>query len=99
MFLIANFIYAVAYIASIAVNILQWLIIIRALISWVNPDPFNPIVQFLYKATEPMLMPIRRIIPAFSAGIDLSPIVVLLALVFIRLFVVQSLFTIASRLA
>ena len=98
MFILSNFINAIATILSFAVTILWWLIIIRALISWVNPDPYNPIVQFLYKTTEPILMPFRRIIPAYNIGLDLSPIFAILALMFIRYFLVMSLFDIAARL-
>ena len=98
MFILGNFIYAIASILSLAVTILWWLIIIRAVISWVNPDPHNPIVQFLYKATEPILMPFKRIIPAYNIGIDLSPIFAILALMFVRYFVVRTLFDLAVRL-
>ena len=84
MFIIANFLVAVAEIIQVAINVLWWLIIIRALISWVNPDPYNPIVQFLYRTTEPFLIPFRRIIPAYKIGIDLSPVFAILALLFLR---------------
>jgi YggT family protein len=57
-----------------------WIIIARALVSWVSPDPFNPIVRFLYRATEPVLRPIRRRMPGFQIGLDLSPLVAILAL-------------------
>jgi YggT family protein len=57
-----------------------WIIIIRALLSWVSPDPFNPIVRFLYRVTEPVLRPIRRRLPTYAIGLDLSPLVVILAI-------------------
>lgn len=99
MFILGNLINAIALLLNFAITILWWLIIIRALISWVNPDPYNPIVQFLHKATDPILYPFRRMIPfSFSAGIDLSPILAILALYFMRLFVVRSLIDIAMRL-
>jgi YggT family protein len=75
----------------------MWIIIIRALISWVNPDPYNPIVRFLYQATEPVLYPIRRRMP-FMGGIDLSPIVVLLAILFLQAFLVRTLEELAIRI-
>jgi YggT family protein len=57
---------------------LQWLVIIAALVSWVNPDPRNPIVRFLYVTTEPLFRPFRRILPpSRTGGIDLSPLFVL----------------------
>ncbi len=97
MFVLGNFIIAIARIISAILTILTWIIIIRALISWVNPDPYNQIVQFLYRVTEPILMPIRRILPAMG-GFDLSPIVALVGIVFIRSFLVQTLIEFGMRL-
>ncbi len=97
MFVLGNFIVAIAQIVGVILTILTWIIIIRALISWVNPDPYNSIVQFLYRVTEPILMPIRRILPAM-AGFDLSPIVALVGIMFIRSFVVQTLIEFGMRL-
>lgn len=97
MFVFANLIEALATIISYLLTIYMWIIIIRALISWVNPDPYNPIVRFLYQATEPVLYPIRRRLP-FMGGIDLSPIVVLLAILFLQVFLVRTLNELAVRL-
>ena len=97
MFVFGNFIIAIAKVMDVILNILTWIIIIRALISWVNPDPYNSIVQFLYRVTEPILMPIRRILPAMG-GLDLSPIVAFLGIMLIRLFVVRSLIEFGMRL-
>ena len=67
--------------------IIQWLVIVAAVISWVNPDPRNPIVQFLYRSTEPILRPFRRILPPNrTGGIDFSPLLVILVILFIRTF-------------
>lgn len=96
--MISNLISAIAQILNIALGIYMWIIIIRALISWVNPDPYNPIVQLLYRLTEPVLSRIRRMIPAYSVGIDLSPIVALLAIIFLKAFLVASLLELAVRL-
>jgi len=99
MFIVANFLVAVARVLDIAVNVLIWLIVIRAIVSWVSVDPFNPIVQFLNKVTDPILFPIRRILPfSLKWGIDISPIIAVLALVFAQSFVVNTLFDIAARL-
>lgn len=95
MFIVSNFLVAIAEVIQVAINVLWWLIIIRALISWVNPDPYNPLVQFLYRTTEPFLMPFRRIIPAYKIGIDLSPVFAILALLFVRYFLVNSLIDLA----
>ncbi|MCK5391702.1 MAG: YggT family protein [Deltaproteobacteria bacterium] len=86
-----NFIGAVAYVLDIILNIYMWIIVARAIISWVSPSPYNPIVQFLYRATEPVLRYARRIIPPIGGTLDLSPIIVLLVIVFLRKFLVQSL--------
>ncbi len=69
----------------------MWIIIILALLSWVNPDPNNPIVQFLYSITEPVLYRVRKAIPMTGIGLDLSPIIVILALIFLQTFLVGSL--------
>jgi YggT family protein len=76
----------------------MWVIIIRALLSWVNPDPYNPIVQLLHSITEPVLLRVRQLIPMSGIGIDFSPIIVLLAIVFLKEFVVHSLATLAIQL-
>lgn len=99
MFAISNLLIALAKILDIGLNVFYWLIIIRALISWVNPDPLNPIVQFLYKATEPVLYPIRKLLPLdFRFGIDISPIIAFLIIVFLRSFLVKTLMDLAVRL-
>lgn len=97
MFLIGNFIHAIAVLLSYVLTIYIWIIIIRALISWVNPDPYNPIVQILYRVTDPVLVPVRNRMPDFG-GIDISPIVVLLVIFFLQSFLVTSLFDLARLL-
>ena len=93
MFILSNFISAIAHILDVLLNIIYWLVLIRALISWVNPDPDSAIVQFLYKTTEPILEPIRRRMPLnFRFGIDISPIIVILAIMFLKSFLIKSLF-------
>jgi YggT family protein len=99
MFVLKNFLLASAEVINIALTFLYWLILIRALISWVNPDPFNPIVQFLYKTTEPILHPIRKILPLdFRFGIDISPIIAFLIIIFLKSFLVKVLIDLAYRL-
>ncbi len=97
MFLLANLLSALAQLLGIALHIYMWIIIIRAVISWVNPDPYNPIVQFLYRTTEPVLRPVRRYLPV-TWGIDFSPLVVILAIIFLDQFLVASLRELAWRL-
>lgn len=76
-----------------------WVIVIRALISWVNPDPHNPIVQFLYRVTEPLLQPIRRLMgrTMMTTGIDLSPLVAILGIYFLKYFLITSLYQLAQQ--
>jgi YggT family protein len=69
----------------------MWIMIARVVLSWVNPDPFNPIVRFIHNVTEPVLYPIRQKLPLNFGGIDLSPIVVFLLIVFLQRFVVATL--------
>ncbi len=82
---------ALAMVLDGALYIYMWVIIARALLSWVNPDPYNPIVRFLYNITEPVLGYLRRRIPLVLGGIDLSPVLVLVVIYILRIFVVQTL--------
>jgi len=91
MFVISNFLAALASVLNLLLSAYMWIIIIRALISWVSPDPYNPIVQFLRSATDPVLYRVRRWLPVSFGGIDFSPIVVIAALIFLQAFLVQSL--------
>lgn len=91
MFVFGNFIAAVAHILDIALTAYMWIIIIRAVLSWVNPDPYNPIVRLLYQITEPVMALVRRWIPLRGMGIDLSPMIIVLAIVFLQSFLVKNL--------
>jgi len=97
--ILATFIQAVAQILSMVINIYIWVVIISALITWVNPDPSNPIVQILRRLTEPVYSLIRRYIPTTIGGIDLSPIINILGLQFLDLFLVKVLFNLAQSVA
>ena len=99
MFILSNLLQALASVLNVVLTLIYWLILIRALISWVNPDPYNPIVQFLYKATEPILYPIRKMLPLnFGIGIDISPIIAFLILIFLKNFLVRTLLDISLKL-
>ena len=92
MFVLANFLIAAATVLGMLITLYTYVIIARAIISWVNPDPYNPIVRFLYNVTEPVLYRVRRTIPlAYAGGLDFSPLIVLLALYFLQIFLVRSL--------
>ncbi len=99
MFVLANLVSGIAYVLSIALNVIMWVIIIRALLSWVNPDPNNQIVQLIYAVAEIFLAPVRRIIPfSLRFGLDLSPFIAILVIVFLQKFAVASLYDLAFRL-
>ena len=100
MFIIGNFLNAIAVILDYILTIYMWIIIIRALISWVNPDPYNPIVNLLYRLTDPVLYRIRRMLPVsfFSIGIDFSPVIVILIIYFLKIFLVASLKQLAFKI-
>ena len=98
MFILGNLLLAIAHILDIILNIYTWIIIIAALISWVNPDPNNPIVRFLYSVTEPVLRQVRRLFKIGFAGIDISPVIVILIILFIRRFLITSLIEIALKM-
>ena len=91
MFVISNLLVAVAKVLDIALTIFMWIIIARAILSWVSPDPYNPIVRFIHNITEPVLYQVRRKIPLSFGGMDFSPIIILLAVIFLQQFVVRSL--------
>ncbi|GLI36840.1 YggT family protein [Geobacter hydrogenophilus] len=97
MFVLANFLLAVAKIADILLTIYLYILIARAIISWVNPDPYNPIVNFLYRSTEPILSRVRRFLPDMG-GLDLSPIIVLVAIYFLQSFLVRSIYDLAYKM-
>jgi len=97
MFVVGNTLLGFATVLDYVLTFYPWTVIARALISWVNPDPWNPIVQFLSRATEPVLAPIRRRL-GWSMGVDLSPLVVIVAIWFLQIAVVQSIKDIAVRM-
>jgi YggT family protein len=91
MFIIAYFLEALGEVLHIVLNTYMIVVIARAVLSWVSPDPYNPIVRFLYNVTEPVLYRIRRLLPFGSVGIDFSPFILILAILFLDRFIVQTL--------
>jgi YggT family protein len=91
MFVAGNFVLALANLLNLVITAYIWIIIASAIISWVNPDPHNPIVRFLHRVTEPVLRPVRYRLPTLAMGLDLSPMVVILVLYFVDWFLVSSL--------
>lgn len=91
MFVLSNLLLGIASVLQVALTVYMWIVIARAVVSWVSPDPYNPIVRFLYSATEPALARLRRSVPLFAGGVDFSPIVVILIILFLQAFLVGSL--------
>ena len=91
MFIFGNVILGIAEVLDWILVAYMWVIIIRALLSWVNPDPYNPIVQFLTRITEPVLRPLRKLVPTWKLGVDLSPLIAILIIYFLEIAVVDTL--------
>ena len=85
-------------VVNAVLNIYWWIIIASAVLSWVNPDPYNPIVRFLRSATEPVMYRVRRVLPLAFGGVDFTPIVVLLAITFLQVFLVKTLYQLAASI-
>jgi YggT family protein len=98
MLVLGNFLIAVANILNILLDIYYWIVIIAALISWVNPDPYNSVVRFLHAVTEPVLRPVRRLIGHRLGPVDISPLIVILAIIFIQKFFIASLIEIGHKI-
>jgi YggT family protein len=98
MFIVGYFFLAIATVINYVLLFFMLVVLARAVLSWVNPDPYNPIVRFITSVTEPVLYRIRRVLPVTYGGIDLSPVVVFLAIVFLKEFLVRSLITLSEML-
>lgn len=98
MLIFGNLLIAISYIADKLLDVYQLIVIVAALISWVNPDPYNPIVRFLHAVTEPVFRPIRRLIGYRLGPIDISPIIVIFAIMFIQKFIITSLMEIGYKI-
>ncbi len=96
--MLSNLLIAVARVIDMVLTLYMWIIIARAVVSWVNADPYNSIVRFLYSVTEPVLSAVRQRLSVSYGGFDFSPILVILAIVFLQAFVVQSLLQMAVGL-
>ena len=98
MLVFRNLLIAVATVIDYVLVIYMFITIARAVLSWVSPDPYNPIVRFIHNVTEPVLYQIRKRLPLMYGGIDFSPIIVILIIIFLRIFVVNSLEGLAGSL-
>ena len=98
MLVFRNLLLAVATVLEYVLVFFMFITIARAVLSWVSPDPYNPIVRFIHNVTEPVLYQIRKRLPMMYGGIDFSPIVVILIIIFLRIFLVDSLEGLADSL-
>ena len=97
MFIFSELLQSLALLVSLVFNILYFLLVVRIILSWVSPDPHNEIVQIIYRVTDPILLPFRRL-PLQMGGIDFSPIVAFLLLSVLRNFIVNVLYQLSNRL-
>jgi YggT family protein len=93
-----NLILTIADLLSLILTVYMWIIVAAALISWVSPDPYNPIVRFLYRVTNPVLRPIRRFIGNRLGPVDISPLIVVFIIYIIQRFLITSLVEIALKI-
>ena len=98
MFVISNFLNSIATLIDFVLSAYMWIVIGRAVISWVNADPYNPIVRFLREVTDPVLNRIRKFIPLYGGGIDFTPMILILLIIFLRSFLVPTLHNMAAAL-
>ena len=98
MYVVGYFLMALAKVLNMVLVFYMWVVIARAVLSWVSPDPFNPIVRFIHNITEPVLYQIRRTLPVSFGGVDVSPIIVILAIFFMKEFMVNSLIRFSASL-
>jgi YggT family protein len=98
MYIVGYFLMALAKVFDFVLLFFMWVVVARAILSWVSPDPFNPIVRFIHSVTEPVLYPIRTRLPIHFGGLDLSPIVVFLAIIFLRTFLVSTLIRMSAAM-
>ena len=98
MFVINYFFIAVANLVNLVIVAYIWIIIARAIVSWVSPDPYNPIVRFLHRVTEPVLRPVRERLPVTQMGLDFAPMIVIFVLYFLKEFLVPVLYRIAAEI-
>lgn len=99
MFVFSNLLFGVARVLDAVLNLYFWIVIVSAVLSWVNPDPYNPIVRILRNLTEPVFYRVRKWMPfTYVGGLDLSPMVVLLAIQLCKSVIIQSLYQFAVTL-
>ena len=97
MNIVNNFLFALAVVIDYVLFFFLIVIVARAVLSWVSPDPYNPIVRFIHSVTEPVLYQVRKKIPVILGGIDFSPVIIILIVIFLQNFVVKTLKQFADK--
>lgn len=98
MFILGDILVAVSKVLNIVLTFLWIVILARAILSWVNPDPYNPIVQFIHNVTEPILYQVRKRLPFQFGGIDISPVIVFLAIILIKEIIIHRLYVLGASI-
>ncbi len=98
MFVVGNLVNALAWLLDVGLNVLLVIVLVSAVLSWIRPDPRNPIVSFLDRVSDAVCDPVRRLLPTTFGGLDVAPLLVMLAIVFVQKFVVASLHGLAFRM-
>ena len=86
---------ALARLVDLVLNVYIFIVVARALVSWVSPDPYNPIVRFLHNATDPVLYRMRRMLPFSTGSMDFSPMILIFLLYLLQGFLVNMLVTLS----
>jgi YggT family protein len=98
MFVFGNFVTGIAYVVDTLLNIYFWIILIRAVLSWIQPNPYNPLVRTVYKLVDPVTYKISRIIPTRIGMVDFAPFILMILIIFLQRFLVRSLFEFGARM-
>ena len=98
MFVFGNLFSTIAHILDILLEVYLWVVIVRAILSWINPNPYNPLVRIIYGLVDPVTYRISRFFPTRIGMIDIAPFMLLLIIIFLQKFIVRTLFDLAIRM-
>jgi YggT family protein len=98
MFIFGNFLHGVAYVVNMLLEIYLWVVIIRTILSWIRPNPYNPLVRIIYGLVDPVTYRISRLFPTRIGMFDVAPFIVILVIIFLQKFVVNSIVDLGTRL-
>jgi YggT family protein len=98
VFAFGNLLTSIAYVLNILLEIYLWVIIIRAILSWIRPNPYNPLVRIIYGLVDPITYRISRLFPTRIGMIDISPFILLIFIIFLQKFLIKTLFNMGLRM-